>query len=111
MKRSRSLLATLNSAILVTALAVGVQAPIAAISPAIAASYTPWMDRDNPGGKGDYEDTVNLLKQHCRIKGTDKAILPGASNGYTNKAPFGCWCENSKTNGGKCQDIEIRYSW
>lgn len=107
------ILATLSSALLVSALAIGVQAPLALTSQAVAGS-TPWLDRDNPGGKGDYEDTKHLLKQSCKV---GKKELPqgeptsGKWKGYHNVSPMGCWCVNAETKGGVCKDIRIKYSW
>jgi hypothetical protein len=38
------------------------------------AGFTPWFDRDNPSGKGDYEDTKSLFSISCRFKDIPTAI-------------------------------------
>ena len=94
--------------ILIASLIAG---PTLSISRAEAGS-TPWLDRDNPGGKGDYEDTVNLLRIQCRIKGTNQRVATNVpSAGYFKDRVRGCWCVNSKVPNGQCKDIEIKYSW
>lgn len=77
---------------------------------AAQAGSTPWLDRDNPSGKGDYEDTVNLLTIQCRIKGTKQNVDQGVPDAKYHKDPIkGCWCVNRP--GDPCKDIEIRYKW
>lgn len=73
---------------------------------------TPWLDRDNPSGKGDFETTEDLLKVKCRIIGTHKRVKEGKPNeGYHRAVPNGgCWCVNDDAPGG-CQDIEVQYTW
>jgi hypothetical protein len=89
-------------------------------APAAFAGHTPWFDRDDPSGVGDYEDTVNLFQLRCRLKGVDgpagvveEGKVGGvATPGYHCKLPTGGWCVNAETAGGNsCKDIEVRYSW
>jgi Mucin-2 protein WxxW repeating region len=85
---------------------------------ASAGGPTPWFDRDNPSGVGDYEDTVNLLKVECQL--TDGTPITFDANGtgtgtwvgYHCKSPTGGWCVNAETSGGNsCKDMHVRYSW
>ncbi len=113
MSRNISLKKVLNGATLVLALSVGVQVPLAATDVALAAGQTPWLQRDNTGGKGDYELTNLLLKFQCRIVNTDIIVAegqpgPGYHKGGTTN--HGCWCVNSEQPGG-CKNIEIKYKW
>lgn len=99
---------------LIVGLAFGMQAPLAATSTAIAGN-SGWLDRDNPSGKGDYEDTKSLLTQKCRFVAPPNAFIP-VGNGYHNEAPLGCWCVNEEVlaaTGGEetCKDIKIKYIW
>lgn len=76
---------------------------------AYAADSTPWFDRDNPDGKGDYEDTKSLFSISCRFKDTKK---PVEGVGYHCELPTGGWCKNAETvPAGKCRDIEVMFSW
>lgn len=109
-KSSKSVL---GSASLVLALSMGLQAPLAVTDVAMAAGQTPWLQRDNTGGKGDYELTNLLLKAQCRIAGTNTVVAegqpgPGYHKGGTTN--HGCWCVNSEQPGG-CENIEIKYKW
>ena len=81
-------------------------------TPALAGS-SPWLDRDNASGKGDYETTRDLLKIQCKIRGTKQKVSTGIpSAGYYKDPVQGCWCINAKVPGNnRCKDIVIKYRW
>jgi hypothetical protein len=72
---------------------------------------TPWLNRDQPGGVGDYETTTDHLKIACRFKATGKAITDGAPVGYRCNPREGGWCKNNDPAGLKCDDMEVMFSW
>jgi hypothetical protein len=82
----------------------------AAAQTALAA--TPWIDIDDPSGKGDYEQ-INV---ECKIKGTNEIVTDGKVNGvaapgYYCQAPRGGWCVNAETvPANSCRDMEVRWS-
>jgi hypothetical protein len=80
--------------------------PIAAPS-----DSTLWLNRDQPGGVGDYETTKDHLKIECRFKATGNAITEGAPVGYHCNIKEGGWCKNNDPAGLKCQDMEVIFSW
>ncbi len=79
------------------------------------AGSTPWLDRDNPGGVGDFELTTDLLKIACRYKpgGTvTGAVTTGSPAGYNCSLPIGGWCTNAQTSPkNTCKDIEVQFTW
>ncbi|KAL1250060.1 hypothetical protein QQF64_021065 [Cirrhinus molitorella] len=81
---------------------------------------TPWFDRDNPGGKGDYETlSLTLITyplQVCAqpiaievatISGTP--VLPAGNNFQVYDPTQGFACVNAQQNGG-CQDYKVRFT-
>lgn len=75
---------------------------------------TPWFDRDETTGMGDYEVIEAQLNIQC-IFGIQVfesgQVLPA---GYTCEKMWGAWCENSKTqplNSCKHAPVKIRYFW
>jgi hypothetical protein len=99
-----------RACLMALALAAVLRAVLGGASPASAGS-TPWLDRDNPSGKGDYEGTKSLLSLECRLKGTSRMITTGNPQGYHCELPRGGWCVNDEVPGGSCRDMEVRYSW
>lgn len=113
--KTKRILSSVSSALIVSALAVGMQVPLAATSPAFAGS-SPWLDRDNTGGVGDFESTHQLLQFQCRIVGSNVPVSQGQPHaGYHagGKTNHGCWCNNQEAAeaGGTCEDIQIKYFW
>jgi hypothetical protein len=76
-----------------------------------AGGATPWLNRDQPGGVGDYETARDHLKIQCRFKATGNAITDGAPVGYHCNIPDGGWCKNNDPAGLKCEDMEVMFSW
>ncbi len=76
-----------------------------------AGGATPWLNRDQPDGVGDYETTSDHLKIQCRFKATGKAITDGAPIGYHCNILDGGWCKNNDPAGLKCEDMEVMFSW
>ena len=82
----------------------------AGLAPEALAANSGWLDRDNPGGKGDYENTSAILKIRCRFKGGGK-ITHQNPKGYNCNLPVGGFCVNGKPRGHRCKDMEVLYSW
>ena len=94
-------------------------------------TWSNWLDRDDPSGKGDYEDLKSLIKEgkivcpksvgvQCRYKGPPGTVwgqeIVGSSSinpsqaGYNCKYALGGWCVNSNTTPkGSCRDSEVRF--
>ncbi|XP_013398042.1 mucin-5AC [Lingula anatina] len=88
--------------------------------------WSPWYDRDNPSGLGDYENLHAQKKRgyvcggckpiaaQCRVKGTTN-VFTRWSGTAPNKLVIHCSptkglvCVNSQQGGGSCKDYEIRY--
>ncbi|XP_056305264.1 uncharacterized protein si:dkey-205h13.2 [Danio aesculapii] len=81
---------------------------------------TPWFDRDNPGGMGDYEPLsltpTAFPQQVCAqpiaievstITGTP--VLPTGNHFQTFDPLLGFECVNDFQNGWTCQDYKVRY--
>ncbi|KAK7128955.1 hypothetical protein R3I94_017249 [Phoxinus phoxinus] len=81
---------------------------------------TPWFDRDNPGGVGDFETlSLTLIAyplQACAqpiaievttVSGTP--VLPG-SNFQVYNPLQGFECVNAPQSGWNCQDYKVRYT-
>ena len=77
--------------------------------------WTPWFNRDTPGGDGDYETLADLLKE-------GKAVCPqpfdvqcltksGAKPTESiNVGPkLGCSCINSEQTDLRCVDYKVRF--
>ncbi len=92
---------------------------------AMPAKWSPWFDRDNPSGDGDFETIADLTKQfsgcvkpvaiECRVKST-KAKWQTARQVYNCDLQVGGSCRNSKQpnysarNRTICTDYEARIS-
>ena len=89
--------------------------------------WTPWLNRDGPGGSGDYETIIGFhseqptvvcprpvgiqcrdrltgksyetteQKYHCEIDSTPEKIYGGG------------WCVNSEQKQGRCRDYQVRF--
>ncbi|CAH1797603.1 unnamed protein product, partial [Owenia fusiformis] len=90
------------------------------------ASWSSWIDRDDPSGTGDREDRENLEKGlgasmpcqnpeaiECR---TVRTHIPASSTGQVFKASADCSVEgglvcvkNEQKLGSRCLDYEIRF--
>lgn len=87
---------------------------------AFAQTWSPWLNRDAPGGKGDYETIAGFkadgkmpcdapLAIECRFASSlHKPIANGNPAGYTCNTAQGGYCEHKP--GLKCQDMEVRFS-
>lgn len=77
------------------------------VSPAFAGT-TGWLNRDTPGGVGEYEDTANHLRIECQTtSGKPAPVGPG----YTCEVSKGGICVNKEVRGGTCVDLRVRYLW
>lgn len=74
---------------------------------------TPWLNRDNPGGSGDWELFSNFFKVNCRFTDNQQPITTGG-------APYTCGTPDSRnggvgltaTNGGKpVRDLEVEFTY
>ncbi len=82
-----------------------------ALSSPLFADSTPWFDRDNPGGVGDYETTRHLLSIECRFKGGNAPISENSPAGYHCNIAEGGWCKNNNPAGLACQDMEVKFKY
>lgn len=130
----------IGALIIVTAIGVFLQAQPAQTQAAACppgqdcpCTWSPWLDRDDPGGAGDFETLVDLVKEgkikckrplavQCRYKGgalwgsqvASYTLPPTPPTGYTclSSGPSaGGICQNAKTmpKGTKCKDSEVRF--
>lgn len=81
-------------------------------------SWTPWLDRDNPSGTGDFETLAGFVKngQACeapkKIECQTLDGRPASSTGqpYTCDPKVGGVCDNRKQPGGRgCLDYRVRF--
>ncbi|XP_028409464.1 cartilage intermediate layer protein 1-like [Dendronephthya gigantea] len=86
------------------------------------AYWTPWLDRDNPSGSGDYELYTHLpgrarcragfkpVGANCRVKGSNIPWYRANQNisPCNQCTPKGFACVN-KVNSQSCKDYEIRF--
>ena len=81
------------------------------------ASWSPWLNRDNPGGSGDFETLADFVKtdQVCAapigiecqtVNGTD---WEEAGQIYTCVADKGGICRNEDQKGARCKDYRVRF--
>ncbi|WP_422380744.1 hypothetical protein [Marinicellulosiphila megalodicopiae] len=89
--------------------------------PAVAASWTPWLDRDSPGGSGDYEHLNGFTsKQVCsepsaiqaRLRGSihiiyDGSLAPDLLASFSPEA--GLVCKNNQQQDKRCNDYQVRF--
>jgi len=79
--------------------------------------WTPWLDRDNAGGVGDYETLQDFLKagQACakpvKIECQTTSGQDWTTTGqvYTCKEDVGGFCKNALQTGGGCLDYRVRF--
>jgi Mucin-2 protein WxxW repeating region len=75
--------------------------------PASATTTTPWLDRDNPGGSGDWENLTGLVtKVECAFTATG---LPTSGPAYRCDVMGGSQCIN--TAALVCQDTKVQYTF
>ncbi|XP_055515432.1 uncharacterized protein LOC129711657 [Leucoraja erinacea] len=82
---------------------------------------TPWFDRDNPTGQGDFEDLVNLRKENpnqicskpiaCEVQ-TVGGKPPSSTNDNIPECSIltGFVCLNKDQTNGACEDYKIRFT-
>ncbi|XP_078414425.1 mucin-5AC isoform X1 [Cetorhinus maximus] len=81
---------------------------------------TQWFDHDNPSGKGDYEDLVNLRKEYpgqicsnptaCEVETTSGIPASGSGDNIPEcSISTGFACVNDGQNDGSCEDYRIRF--
>ena len=75
--------------------------------------WSSWIDRDNPGGVGDYEMSKSCAQPidiECQeVDGTSTFKDPNSPSGYHCNTTEGGWCKNGDPPGTQCRDIEVRY--
>jgi hypothetical protein len=80
--------------------------------------WTPWLNRDNPGGSGDYETLKDFITQgkacaepekvECRTRDGRSVSETGEQVTCTKEA--GAYCVNRKqSRGSRCSDYEVRF--
>ena len=77
---------------------------------ALAAS-SPWFDRDDQSGSGDWETTNDILKIECRFTQNQQPITTNSPAGYTCNTKQGGICKNNIPAGNKCKDMEVRFHY
>jgi hypothetical protein len=86
---------------------------------AAAQQWTPWMDRDNPSGVGDFETVTGFTPPpcnghpaqiQCRFVKTKAPVTDNMNGGQYHCNLNGGWCANGTPPGTTCQDIEVRFS-
>lgn len=90
--------------------AVSLTAPIFAQTAGVplGSKNTDWLNRDRPGGTGDWENTSALAVAECRFVAAPNQIITTANNpGYTCDINTGSVCRN--TAALACQDTEVRF--
>jgi mucin-like protein len=124
------------AAVCVFAQAQPAQAQAAACPPGegCPCTWSAWLDRDDPGGVGDFETLADLVKEgkikcrrplavQCRYKGgalwgymvASYTMPPTPPPGYTCITNQGGICTNSKTkppgtqSNPSCKDSEVRF--
>ncbi|XP_059494000.1 uncharacterized protein si:dkey-205h13.2 [Stegostoma tigrinum] len=81
---------------------------------------TQWFDRDNPSGKGDYEDLVNLRKQYsgqicsnpsaCEVETVSGVLASETGDNIPECSIFtGFTCVNEEQEDGSCEDYKVRF--
>ncbi|XP_057175277.1 cell migration-inducing and hyaluronan-binding protein-like [Triplophysa rosa] len=82
---------------------------------------THWFDRDDPSGKGDYENLSDLLKEYPGLicpnpTGIEVQTVSGQPASQTgdifqvNDATGGFACVNADQNGKQCADYRVRFT-
>jgi hypothetical protein len=74
---------------------------------------TPWLNRDNPGGSGDWELFSNFFKVNCRFVAGGQPIT-SAGAAYTCGTPdsrSGGIGQNAKNGGKLVNDFEVEFSY
>ncbi|KAJ8258094.1 hypothetical protein GJAV_G00193100 [Gymnothorax javanicus] len=88
---------------------------------ALPACQTQWFDRDDPSGKGDYEDLSRLLKEYpgqiclkpIAILAQTLSGVPASDTGdcfHIYDATKGFACVNADQRSRKCQDYRVRFT-
>lgn len=86
-------------------------------------TWTPWLDRDNPSGSGDFEALAafresgqvcaNPKQIQCRLRGSTQLVQTGLVNGreqYVCDLASGGVCDNRRQSPGvQCSDYEVRF--
>jgi hypothetical protein len=88
--------------------------------PSHLGSWSPWYDRDDPSGSGDWETLTDLRKQHpdlcdqprtldgrVRVSHVD-AQLSGEDLSLSSPT-VGLVCRNADQTDGRCLDYEVRF--
>lgn len=85
--------------------------------PCPTCTWTPWLDRDNAGGVGDFETLADFVAggQACADpKGVQCQTVGGvdwsaAGQVYQCSLPLGGVCVNGQQPNGVCQDYRVRF--
>jgi hypothetical protein len=81
-------------------------------------TWTPWLNRDNQGGSGDYETLRDHVKAgnacpnptaiECRTT-DDRQPWKQSGNVYHCELDKGGYCVNQEQGGSRCRDFEVRF--
>lgn len=85
----------------------------------INGQWTPFYDRDNPGGSGDYETFSHLRARHSRVLcsnpiGIDAQTTGGVNYKETGQVlqvgvTTGLVCRNNEQSNRRCLDYRVRF--
>ena len=75
------------------------------------AHTTPWLNRDNPGGSGDWELFSNFFKVSCRFTSNQQPISGPAYLCGTPDSRNGGVGLNAKNGGQPVQDLEVQFTY
>lgn len=88
-------------------------------APASAQVWTDWLNRDTPGGSGDFETVKDFLAAgkidpnpvaiQCRTR--DGKPWQAAGQTYTCDVNVGGVCRNADQSKGRCLDYEVRFRY
>ena len=94
--------------------------------PTLYVQWTPWLNRDTPGGTGDFETLRDHRRERprevcerpsdieCRVKGSSDLVDTGvlaSGERFTCDRTVGAVCDNRKQPpGARCRDYEVRFA-
>jgi hypothetical protein len=94
--------------------------------PTLYVQWTPWLNRDTPGGTGDFETLRDHRRERprevcerpsdieCRVKGSSELVETGvlaSGERFTCDRTVGAVCDNRKQPpGARCRDYEVRFA-
>lgn len=86
----------------------------------VSTGWTPWLNRDDPGGTGDFETRHSFTPSVCasasaieaRVVGSSTVYTPGSAtpdNLHMFSTSDGLACRNADQGSGVCRNYEVRF--